>query len=292
MNDSREIRSRAWAIEKRYEFIEFRLFWAGRLNLSDLMGTFEQSRPQASIDINTYLRIAPANAVYDRRQRTYVRGAEFDPHFLQIDATDLLSQLEAVYRGFLPEAKAWIGTVPEMRLIPVPLRGVRAVTLRAVLHAIRDRECLDILYQSMSRPAPIWRRVEPHALGNDGFRWHMRAFCAIDGGFKDFLLSRVLDLKMGDCAASDPSSDADWHRIITVMIGPHPDLSPAQAAVIGLDYEMECGVARIQVQAALLYYTLKRLGLDIDPKTRPPQDQQIVLLNRDEVLGQLGGCER
>lgn len=76
------------------------------------------------------------------------------------------------------------------------------------------------------------------------------------------------------------------------MIGPQPDLSPTQAAVIALDYEMECGVARIQVQAALLYCTLKRLGLDIDPKTRPPQDQQIVLLNLDEVLGQLGGCER
>jgi hypothetical protein len=112
-----------------------------------------------AIDINTYLRIAPANAVYDRHQRIYVRTAEFNPHFLKVDATDPLSQFEAVYRGFLPEAKAWIGTVPEMRLIPAPLRGVRAVTLRAVLHAIRGRECLDVLYQSMSRPTPIWRRV-------------------------------------------------------------------------------------------------------------------------------------
>jgi len=32
------------------------------------------------------------------------------------------------------------------------------------------------------------------------------------------------------------------------------------------------------VRRALLYYALKRLGLDTDPGARKPQDQQIVLL--------------
>jgi len=38
------------------------------------------------------------------------------------------------------------------------------------------------------------------------------------------------------------------------------------------------------VRKALLYYALKRLGLDTDPSARRPQDQQIVLLNSDAVL--------
>jgi len=46
---------------------------------------------------------------------------------------------------------------------------------------------------------------------------------------------------------------------------------------------MQGGTAKISVRRALVYYSLKRLGLDTDPAARQPQDQQIVLLNR-EVL--------
>ena len=38
---------------------------------------------------------------------------------------------------------------------------------------------------------------------------------------------------------------------------------------------------------ALLYYALRRLGLDTDPAARRPQDQQIVLLNRDAAVPSL-----
>ena len=48
---------------------------------------------------------------------------------------------------------------------------------------------------------------------------------------------------------------------------------------------MDEGRAQIAVRRALLFYALKRLGLDTDPAARRPQDQQIVLLNRDEVIG-------
>lgn len=47
---------------------------------------------------------------------------------------------------------------------------------------------------------------------------------------------------------------------------------------------MRGGKAKIKVRRALLYYALRRLGLDTDPDARKPQDQQIVLLNR-ETLG-------
>jgi hypothetical protein len=47
---------------------------------------------------------------------------------------------------------------------------------------------------------------------------------------------------------------------------------------------MRSGKAKIKVRRALLYYALRRLGLDTDPSARRPQDQQIVLLNRDLVL--------
>ena len=49
---------------------------------------------------------------------------------------------------------------------------------------------------------------------------------------------------------------------------------------------MRGGKAKIKVRRALLYYALRRLGLDTDPAARKPQDQQIVLLNRKAVFDQ------
>jgi hypothetical protein len=37
------------------------------------------------------------------------------------------------------------------------------------------------------------------------------------------------------------------------------------------------------VRRALLFYALKRLGLDVAPETRPPSEQHIVLLNRHDI---------
>ena len=68
---------------------------------------------------------------------------------------------------------------------------------------------------------------------------------------------------------------------MTLEIAPHPALSDTQAKVIALDYDMKGGKAEINVRRALLYYALRRLGLDTDPAARQPHDQQIVLLNRE-----------
>ncbi|PKP79134.1 MAG: hypothetical protein CVT81_00120 [Alphaproteobacteria bacterium HGW-Alphaproteobacteria-3] len=61
--------------------------------------------------------------------------------------------------------------------------------------------------------------------------------------------------------------------------------------VIALDYGMKGGKAEIKVRRALLYYALRRLGLDTDPAARKPKDQQIVLLNRDVILGRQAQAE-
>jgi hypothetical protein len=37
------------------------------------------------------------------------------------------------------------------------------------------------------------------------------------------------------------------------------------------------------VRRALLFYALRRLGLDVAPDIRPASEQHIALLNRDEV---------
>lgn len=270
-----------WGVERRLEFIEFRLFWEGHVNRGDLMEAFGVSVNQASTDLNRYIGMAPDNMVYDKSARTYIRGSKFAPLFLKPDASRYLSQLRSVADGILDRADAWIGQFPSYDAAPTPVRGVNAKTLRSVVAAIRRSEAVEVKYQSLSRPEPRWRWIAPHAIGFDGFRWHARAFCLTDQSFKDFLLSRIIETRGTKPSEVGSDSDADWNEQVTLEIGPHPELSETQQKVIALDYGMQGGKAKIKVRRALLYYALRRLGLDTDPAARRPQDQQIVLLNSE-----------
>ena len=277
-NDRSELR---WGVEQRLEFIEFRLFWEGRVNRSDVMEQFGLSVNQASADLNRYIGFAPDNMVYDKSARTYVRGSDFKPVFDKLDAGRFLAQLRSIADGILEQKDCWIADLPNYDAAPTPARGINAMTLRSVVDAIRRAVAIEVNYQSLSHPEARWRWIAPHAIAFDGFRWHTRAFCLTDECFKDFLLSRVLEIRGSRQSVVSPDDDRDWNSEVTLEVGPHPGLSETQAKVIALDYGMRGGKAKIKVRRALLYYTLRRLGLDTDPGARMPQDQQIVLLNPD-----------
>lgn len=272
-----------WGIERRLEFIESRLFWEGFVNRGDLMTLFGISVNQASADLNRYLGMAPDNMAYDKSARAYVQGDRFDPLFLKPDATTYLSRLRSIASGMVSQDEAWIGQPPAFDTIPSPVRGIDAYTLRSVIEAIRARQALEVEYQSISSPGPRWRWMAPHAIAFDGFRWHTRAWCFADRCFRDFLLARILDVRDTSLSDIDASQDADWHTLVTLEIGPHPELSDSQKKVVALDYGMHEGKASITVRKALLYYTLKRLGLYIDTAAKNPANQQAVLLNREVV---------
>ena len=272
-------------VESRLEFIEFRLFWEGHVNRSDIVETFGVSINQASADLNRYLGLAETNMVYDKSARTYVRSSSFKPTFHKPDAERYLTQIRSIADGIITPDDAWIGSVPGFACAPTPARGVSAPILRAVVTSIKRKEVLEVLYQSMSSPEPSWRWIAPHALVFDGFRWHARAHCDRSGVFKDFVLSRIAETRSSKASEALASRDQDWQDDIDLIIAPHPELSAGQRKAIELDYGMEGGKAAIPVKRALLYYALKRLGLDTDPAARRPQDQQIILLNRAEITG-------
>jgi hypothetical protein len=272
-----------WGVERRLEFIEFRLFWEGGVNRSDIIDMFDVSVPQASKDLTLYQERAPHNALYDKSAKRYVASNRFQPCFLKPDSAAYLNQLRSVTEGILDRSHAWIGQFPPYDATPTPVRGVGIDTLRSVVSAIRRSDAIEVKYQSLSRPEPQWRWIAPHAIGFDGFRWHIRGFCEIDRAFKDFVLSRIIEIRETKPSEAKSEDDIDWCEMVTLEIGPHPALSGTQQKVVALDYGMRGGKANITVRKALLYYALKRLGLDTDPAARRPQDQQIVLLNSKDI---------
>ena len=282
-----------WGVERRLEFIEFRLLWEGGVNRSDIIQMFDVSVPQASKDLTLYQERAPQNAVYDKSAKRYVASAQFAPIFLRPDPDGYLSRLRSLAEGLTSHSESWIANPPQTDIALTPRREVDAGVLQAILGAVRSGYSIEIYYQSMNRerPDPMWRRVSPHTFGYDGFRWHARAYCHIDKKFKDFLLPRILRVRGLDEPGASADQDRQWNETFDVEIGPHPDLTPSQQAVVAKDYGMKNGRAILTVRYAMLFYVLKRLGLLGDATKLSSRTQHIVSLNREATESALKAAE-
>ncbi|MCF8509672.1 MAG: WYL domain-containing protein [Hyphomonadaceae bacterium] len=265
-----------WATMARLTFLEESIFWTDSVNRRDLIARFGISEQQASGDLTRYQEIAPDNLAYDKSDKTYRAAARFAPRFLDPDTDEVLSRLRLTAEG-VAEDHPLIGSL-SLGIAPAPARPVEPETLRVIIRAIREARQVSAHYVSFSQTDGRMRRIEPHALGYDGFRWHARARDAEDGAFKDYVLGRLSGASLQGPAEAPSSTDQDWHGWVTLTIAPNPGLSPAQKKVIERDYGMRGGTADLKVRKALAYYTKHRLGLDLDPKARRPEDQHVVLV--------------
>jgi hypothetical protein len=275
-----------WGAEQRLEFIEFRLFWEGGVNRSDITGRFGVSVPQASNDLAMYREKAPANIRYDSSEKRYLATPEFSPKFLKPSADRYLVQLKALSDRVIALHDTWIGDCPESDSMPIPHRRVDLGILKGLVGAIRANRSVDILHRSMnsSREEEMWRRITPHAFGHDGFRWHVRAFCHIDEIFKDFVLSRCLGVGELHEPGAKPQEDTAWYSFFDVVLEPNPSLSDRERKTIALDYEMPNDQVTVSVRRALLYYFNKRLRLDEAKLFDDPAVAPIVVVNREEFM--------
>ncbi len=274
-----------WAVEQRFEFIEFRLFWEGGINRADLVDFFDLSVPQASKDLSLYQERAPGNMEYDTRSKRYVAADKFVLRFLEPDPYVYLGELRTVAEGTSGHYASWISALPKADVALTPKRDINIEVLRKVVDAVRGGSSIDIFYQSMNRtrPEPMWRRITPHAFGYDGFRWHARAFCHLEYKFKDFLLPRILEMGEKDKPGTTGEHDWLWNNYFDVVIGPHPDLTESQKRVVAKDYGFEQGHGVLSIRYSMLFYVLKRLGLLGDAAKQSPLTQHIVTINRKET---------
>lgn len=278
------VEKRRWGPEQRLEFIEFCLFWEGGVNRGQLIERFGVSVPQASNDLTLYRELAPGNMVYDTTLRRYVPTPEFSPKFLIPNADRYLVQLKAIADKIVEPGELPIQNPPSVDTMPIPRRRVEARILKPIIDAIRRNCGLHVHYHSMNanRPNSQWRVITPHAFAHDGLRWHVRAYCHGENKFKDFILSRFLEV--GDTRPSEAKAEDDheWLTFFDVVLAPNPKLSESQQKTIALDYGMEDGSMTLPVRCALLYYFNKRLRLDVAQAVDDAKETPVVVQNRKE----------
>ena len=67
-----------YAVEQRMRFIDFLLHQYGYINRGALVDYFDISMPQASRDIQEYIKMAPENIEYSVTDKVYKRTHKFN----------------------------------------------------------------------------------------------------------------------------------------------------------------------------------------------------------------------
>lgn len=246
----------------RLAHIEQLLWWRGWVRRKDLVEVFGISELQASHDLREFRTLHPGVMQYDASGARYVATSQLkrsDRHALNLE--EAASVLESASRA--AGSGPWVGRVA------LPARRVEPLIAQAVVRAILARQALRIRYASVHSNTFRWRWITPHALGYDGWRWHVRAFCADERDFRDFVLGRIAATAESGPAAAKPEDDLGWTREKTIHVKPHPTLGPAQCRALELDFTMRAGTLQLKGAPALLRYALTALGLTEEGNPAP-----------------------
>lgn len=169
----------------------------------------------------------------------------------------------------------------------VAARKTDARTLKCVLHAIRDRQCVEVEYVSLSSESEGPRQLYPHAIASDGHRWHMRAFDADKERFSDFVLSQIEKIKIKDTTPPDVPEDKIWQSFLYLTLEPDPTLKKRQKEILHIEYDMKGGRLSINVRQAMLFYYLRSYGFNPHEKengmTRNKSSFSLRVVNLEEV---------
>ncbi|MBL9159477.1 MAG: WYL domain-containing protein [Verrucomicrobiales bacterium] len=277
----------AWAAQERLRFIERSLWWRGQVKRKDLRELFGISLAQASSDLQRYLEINPTAARYDLKAKTY-RG---EPGMACVYHTP---QLEDALLLFLPEhgdglvgrpaAMNSTGHLPTARVtgVSLPVRRATPSVERAAFYAVWANMRLRIDYASLSgrREAeaegvgsitPGARYIVPHAFANNGYRWHVRAWCEENRDYRDFVLSRIRKVEWpADKAPENLPPDVEWETIDELVLSPNPELSANLRESVAWDFGITDGLLRLKVRRAMRNYTLMHLNMPTEGMNRLP----------------------
>lgn len=162
----------------------------------------------------------------------------------------------------------------------IDLTAVHPGVFSTALQAARSGCGARIVYRSMTNPEGVSRTVFPHALVRAPRRWHMRAWCAERGDFRDFVLSRVQAAESVETPRPEEAMvdhDTSWTRMVDLRLVPHPSLTEAQQNLIAAEMFPGARAKRLRVRHCLAMYVLQDLRVALDLKRDLPPEFQLAL---------------
>ena len=275
-----------WATRQRLQFIEVMAYYTGVISRSTLASAFGISDPAATKDLKLYNELAPDNLKYNPSLFGFVPTESFETLFSNLDPAAVLpmiaNNLLAIDNPANDDQLYGI-TIDKL---PLPTRLPGKEVLSQIMRAIRGKTQLSMVYHSLSnRESKEQRIIEPHAIINNGLRWHIRAYSHETYDFRDFVLSRIAEAKMIDeSAESSAQYDDDWMEIISIKLKPHPQLNEKQRLTLKYDYNMTDDTIELNVRRALVGYVLQRMAVDTTADhSLNPNAYQLIVVNRDEI---------
>jgi hypothetical protein len=265
-----------WAAQERLRYIEKCAFWRGVVNRQDLMETYSLSAAQATSDLQKFQELSPGSLLYNLNKKRYEGAPAMVCKLHHPRIEEAMALVFGI--GGTPSALTRSGATPLSQSqsdfvagVELPVREAPPAVQRSVFLAVLNKMRVHIEYTSMTGKKPGWRWIAPHAFGHNGYRWHVRAWCEQNQGFRDFVLSRIMAARFPTEMAVVPAVDTEWNQWVTLKIAPGKDLSlDMQQGVIN-DYNMKSGKMSLEVRKAMLKYTLRHLGLPTGDAPIAPQ---------------------
>ncbi len=252
-----------WAGRERLLFIERLAWWKGVVNRGDVRDVFGISAAQASADLQGYQEMNPTALAYNVRAKRYEAGEGMgcvmhEPRLEE--AVGLFLGVGAPLVGGRPKI-APTDTVDFFRPL---VREADAVVQRRVFLSMDQGRRLRVKYWSVNSSRGALREIAPHALAHDGYRWHVRAWCFENEGYRDFVLSRMEGAEWPGEVFTAPVVDEEWERMETVELQPHSSLDDDQRKTIIRDYGMKGGKLKVQVRTAMKEYFLAHWRVPVE----------------------------
>jgi len=238
-------------------------------------------------DLKLYNDLAPGNLEYNPSLFSFVPSTNFDEVFADLNPHTVLS----MFAQNLLSVDNPSGNEPiygiSVEDIPFPVRLPQKSVLAPLIQAMKNTTQLKVNYHSLSTSdaQQQMRIIEPHALVNNGLRWHVRAYDHQHYDFRDFVLSRFTQTeKLNIEAESSQNYDDEWMEYVTLKLQAHPKLSGKQRLALSYDYDMKDGVIELNVRRALVGYLLQQMKVDTtNDFSLNPNSHQLIVANRDEI---------
>jgi len=256
-NSQDQLATISQAQRERLFHIDFKLYFLGSVNRTDLVSRFGIKEAAASRDLSLYKDLAPKNIEYDTKAKTYIQRDGFSPLFEYSGSQTLAALLHGFGDDFVGTQKPIVTCEA-----PTQLNYPNIQTLAFITRAIHNSQVLKIQYRSLSSGLSE-REIVPFALIDNGLRWHVRGYDRARSRFADFVVNRIEAPQLISEEIPEEqtkAADNQWNRIVELHIVPHPKLKHPET--IEAEYVMNRGLLNLSVRAALAGYVLRKWNVD------------------------------